>query len=774
MLPLASVAQFAPIALTPGSFNQDVVVEKGATTPVVPGGYTTASMDGGTNNNGDTWNEVGFFVDNPDVGLPVAGSTFASVSDATHSFVMAPDYRANNSIMLDASATFASGTLTPTTPKAFGALSILTSGGNGGCIIRYTVHHQDGTTETGTTPSADWFGGNNPAWVANGRVNAQSFSLDNLNSNNPRLYAKDVTLTNSTSAIASIDLAYVSSAAGAHTCVMAASGAPTAGGTFAPIPVTGFNADIVVEATAPQAQPLVGATTATLDAGTANTGATLYELGYAAKAPATGLPAAGSILTNTSAADHRYVLPPSYTANNAAVLDAASPDATLTLATPTAFSALSLLGAAVNGNVTLNFGVTHQDGTTESGTVVIRDWFNNTPFAFTTMGRVNVDSSVLDNVNAQNPRLYSADFPLTDTTSKVVSISLSIADGGADARVALFALSGGSGFVAPLFNTQPATVKASPGENATLTADVGGSLPITFHWQHKVGGTFQDVTNGGNVSGATTATLSITAATEAQGGDYRLVATNAGGTSTSAVARVIVLSQLSSVTTPGDAITGFGGNSPGAENVTHAIDQLTSKYYRWERRRVRVERDLNHPLFSHPCRLGVRYNSPLWTARRGSGTGPPSHDGRHDIPASGLTRWIGTSLVRGLTTAATRLSRPSNSIAVLNRDPVPHRRLEHVDVYVGQGFETDAVPGDLSFAQLLPKRLGQVGLVLDAHEVDGDSGLVRGHADLEKLPAGTVGIPYQIRSVANRGVGDRLALVVLAVGEPKLAARQHT
>src|SRR6185312_14087134 len=136
---------------------------------------------GGTNNHGDTWNEAGYFVANPYVGLPVAGSTFTSVSAPDHSYTLAPSYTTNDAVMLDASATFTNASLSVKTPAVFGALSFLTSGGNGGCIFQYTVHHQDGTTEVGTSPSADWFNGVNPAWIANGRVNAQTFTLDNLN-----------------------------------------------------------------------------------------------------------------------------------------------------------------------------------------------------------------------------------------------------------------------------------------------------------------------------------------------------------------------------------------------------------------------------------------------------------------------------------------------------------------------------------------------------------------------------------------------------------------
>src|SRR3954466_11004855 len=109
-------ADFAPVVITPDSYNQDLIVEKTASAPVIPGGYTTASMDGGTNNNGDTWNEAGYFADNPTVGLPVAGSTFTSVSASDHSYKLASDYRANDAVMLDASTTFARATLTVNSP----------------------------------------------------------------------------------------------------------------------------------------------------------------------------------------------------------------------------------------------------------------------------------------------------------------------------------------------------------------------------------------------------------------------------------------------------------------------------------------------------------------------------------------------------------------------------------------------------------------------------------------------------------------------------------
>ena len=107
VLTLAATARadFYPIPLTPGSYNADVVVEATATPPpLVPAAYTTASMDGGTNNTGDTWHEVGFFTNQSPVvsGLPTAGSTIVSTFNANHLYKFAPSYTANNAIMLDA------------------------------------------------------------------------------------------------------------------------------------------------------------------------------------------------------------------------------------------------------------------------------------------------------------------------------------------------------------------------------------------------------------------------------------------------------------------------------------------------------------------------------------------------------------------------------------------------------------------------------------------------------------------------------------------------
>jgi hypothetical protein len=108
MLALATAgavhAAYSPIALTPGSYNAEMVVPHTATPPLVPGAYTTATLDGGSANNGNTWSEIGFFTNTaPAPGLPPAGTTITSAASAAHMYQFAPNYKANNAIVLDAS-----------------------------------------------------------------------------------------------------------------------------------------------------------------------------------------------------------------------------------------------------------------------------------------------------------------------------------------------------------------------------------------------------------------------------------------------------------------------------------------------------------------------------------------------------------------------------------------------------------------------------------------------------------------------------------------------
>ncbi|MEO7678651.1 MAG: immunoglobulin domain-containing protein [Verrucomicrobiota bacterium] len=590
-------AVITPVPITPGSFNQDIVVEKNAT-PVLKV-VTTATVDNGTNNTANTWYEVGYNLDFPTTGLPAAGSTFVATSNPNYSFKMAPSYTAPNAILINANQV-TNGTFTLTTPTAYNLLSFLSSGGNGGDVIGVTVYHQDGSTESGSFGSPDWFNGtSNVAWIAMGRLsNPYNFTFANLNEQNPRLYFRDIVLTNTTSVVTKIDLSYVSGAASSHNPIFAVSGATAPGGAVNPVTVTGYTFDFIVEAGAARrgrvlaANGIDNATTQTMD-NIDNTGNTWYEIGYnfnnagsaagTSVAPTTGLPVAGSSVTN-AAGDRIYVMPASYTANNAVWLASgtAITNATITLTTPTSASVLSFLGAAASGSATPEVVIHFQNGTTETNSLIVPDWFNTSAsFVFGANGRVAADTAQINSVNnaAKSPRLFNCDLILANSTTAITSIDINYTNTGA--RMAIFALSSTTGAIVPSFTTQPQSVSVNVGANVSFTASAIANVPVTYQWQRGTNGVFVNVNNGGNISGATTTTLTVNPVAEIDDAEYRLVGTTSAGSANSSVAFLTVISTLSDVTQPTDPIVAYqpnGGSSPAAEDVPKAIDNTTSKY----------------------------------------------------------------------------------------------------------------------------------------------------------------------------------------------------
>jgi len=490
---------------------------------------------------------------------------------------MAPSFTTNNAMLIN--GVVSNGTWTLITPANYTNLSFLTSGGHNGRTIGVAVHHQDGSVERGSFISPDWFSGANPAVTANGRVNVQTFGFENVNSGNPRMYSRDITLGNISSPVVSIDLTN-GSASGGDAGMFAVSGTTPTSGTWTPIAVSGYNADMIVEASAPQPTFFGTATTATMDAGSANNGNTWFEAGYDRFLPTNGLPAAGSTITSANQSDHHYKMAPDYTANNVVLLDSFFTSGNLTPATPASFSALAFLAAGASGDVLINALVQHQDGSSESLSFTARDWFNNSPVAYNVNGRINLNTRALTDENASplNPRLYEPQIALGNTVSPVTNISLSYAGNGT-ARATIFALSGTAGAVPPIIDASPGSVITYEGVDEAFTATIsGGTPPFTYRWQKGTNGIYANLSDGGNITGATTTSLTVHSVGLSDAADYRLAVSNVAGSANSGVATLTVISALPDVTAPGDPITSFGGPSAGGEEVVHPIDNSTSKY----------------------------------------------------------------------------------------------------------------------------------------------------------------------------------------------------
>ena len=91
--------------------------------------------------------------------------------------------------------------------------------------------------------------------------------------------------------------------------------------------------------------------------------------------------------------------------------------------------------------------------------------------------------------------------------------------------------------VPAFFSLQPTNLTIITGSNANFSVTPTGSAPLTFRWQKGS----VTLANGGRISGATNATLTISGALPADAGNYSVVITNLVGSITSSVATLTVL-----------------------------------------------------------------------------------------------------------------------------------------------------------------------------------------------------------------------------------------
>lgn len=86
-------------------------------------------------------------------------------------------------------------------------------------------------------------------------------------------------------------------------------------------------------------------------------------------------------------------------------------------------------------------------------------------------------------------------------------------------------------------SSEPASQARYAGKTVQLVAAATGTSPMTYQWLRNN----QPLTNGGNVSGATTDTLTLTNVTTGDSADYKLTVTNSFGNDTSEIATVSVV-----------------------------------------------------------------------------------------------------------------------------------------------------------------------------------------------------------------------------------------
>jgi sugar lactone lactonase YvrE len=146
--------------------------------------------------------------------------------------------------------------------------------------------------------------------------------------------------------------------------------------------------------------------------------------------------------------------------------------------------------------------------------------------------------------------------------------------------------------VPPTITTQPQSQVVPVGVNVTFAVNASGTAPLSYQWKKGA----IALANGGNISGATSATLTLANVQLADAGNYSVVVTNAVGNLTSNATTLTVYVPTSAPTsqfvTPGSsvvfAVTTSGPGSPtyqwelngaaiaGATNATYTVANAQS------------------------------------------------------------------------------------------------------------------------------------------------------------------------------------------------------
>ena len=125
----------------------------------------------------------------------------------------------------------------------------------------------------------------------------------------------------------------------------------------------------------------------------------------------------------------------------------------------------------------------------------------------------------------------------------------------------------------PAILIQPVSLTIAPGQDAVFSLTATGSPLPSYQWQRETAGTstWANLGNGSPYAGATSGTLTVSAATTAMSGDlFQCVVTNTNGTATSAPAALVVSYPLVVTTLAGSA--GNSGSTDGTGTAARFTD----------------------------------------------------------------------------------------------------------------------------------------------------------------------------------------------------------
>jgi gliding motility-associated-like protein len=251
--------------------------------------------------------------------------------------------------------------------------------------------------------------------------------------------------------------------------------------TFTPVPVTGFNHDVIAES----GTSSLTTTTVSLD-GVTVSNKVMYSVAFKT---ANGF-GGGGIADNGTITDAAgtYQLAP-YTGNNALLLQRTQ-TGDLTLATPAKFSFVRVLCFTTEGSSLVNVKLTFSDASTTNALTnyVLGDWFNNTTnLVLSGFGRCTraTPASGAD-AYPSNPRLYYIDIPIScaDKQKQLTKINFTnVTTAGTNApypNAVFFAVSG----IANIATVTQVITNATCATNGSAILALSGGFvqPVTITW----------------------------------------------------------------------------------------------------------------------------------------------------------------------------------------------------------------------------------------------------------------------------------------------------
>lgn len=265
---------------------------------------------------------------------------------------------------------------------------------------------------------------------------------------------------------------------------------------YSPIAVTGFNADVIAEAT-----PALSTTNMSMD----GSDYVLYSQNYGtAFGTGTGLPNNGLITSGSST----YQLAP-YTSDNAIFLATGETDS-LELTTPASYSSLSFLGFSTEGAGTVLLVIKFTDNSAMVvNSTALPDWFNGGGAVLSGFDRTGRSGDTPD-YNTFQPYMYRINVNLScaDQAKSVKTILVINTTPSPSIKTAIFAVSGASVVTnSAILDFQDLNCHGETDGYIQLTP--AGLIPLSYSWNTTPVTTTQNLNN----KGAGTYTCTITDAT---------------------------------------------------------------------------------------------------------------------------------------------------------------------------------------------------------------------------------------------------------------------